>query len=134
MGVLRATLALASGDVLTTPVALNVSQAAGADSGYIMRAKVLKTAVHNDALVVYKGNDKLTSAYVYVKNMDPEREKYVYLYNDANSDDVFAKLAGGEFCFVPVAPDQTIKAYATRVDTIVELGVFGLDSSAVTLS
>ena len=85
MGVLRATLALASGDVLTTPVALNVSQAAGADSGYIMRAKVLKTAVHNDALVVYKGNDKLTSAYVYVKNMDPEREKYVYLYNDANS-------------------------------------------------
>ncbi len=134
MGVLRATLALASGDVLTTPVALNVIQAAGADSGYIMRAKVLKTAVHNDALVVYKGNDKLTSAYVYVKNMDPEREKYVYLYNDANSDDVFAKLAGGEFCFVPVAPDQTIKAYATRVDTIVELGVFGLDSSAVTLS
>ena len=134
MGTLRATLALASGDVLTTPVALNVVQAAGADSGYIMRAKVLKTAVHDDALVVYKGNDKLTSAYVYVKNMDPEREKYVYLYNDANSNDVFAKLAGGEFCFVPVAPDQTIKAYATRVDTIVELGVFGLDSSAVTLS
>ena len=134
MGVLRATLALASGDVLTTPVALNVSQAAGADSGYIMRAKVLKTAVHDDALVVYKANDKLTSAYIYVKNMDPEREKYVYLYNDANSNDVFAKLAGGEFCFVPVAPDQTIKAYATRVDTIVELGVFGLDSSAVTLS
>ena len=134
MGTLRATLALASGDVLTTPVALNVSQAAGADSGYIMRAKVLKTAVHDDALVVYKANDKLTSAYIYVKNMDPEREKYVYLYNDANSNDVFAKLAGGEFCFVPVAPDQTIKAYATRVDTIVELGVFGLDSSAVTLS
>ena len=134
MGVLRATLALASGDVLTTPVALNVVQAAGADSGYIMRAKVLKTAVHDDALVVYKANDKLTSAYIYVKNMDPEREKYVYLYNDANSNDVFAKLAGGEFCFIPVAPDQTIKAYATRVDTIVELGVFGLDSSAVTLS
>jgi len=134
MGTLRATLALASGDVLTTPVALNVVQAAGADSGYIMRAKVLKTAVHDDALVVYKANDKLTSAYIYVKNMDPEREKYVYLYNDANSNDVFAKLAGGEFCFVPVAPDQTIKAYATRVDTIVELGVFGLDSSAVTLS
>ena len=134
MGTLRATLALASGDVLTTPVALNVVQAAAADSGYIMRAKVLKTAVHDDALVVYKANDKLTSAYIYVKNMDPEREKYVYLYNDANSNDVFAKLAGGEFCFVPVAPDQTIKAYATRVDTIVELGVFGLDSSAVTLS
>lgn len=134
MGTLRATLALASGDVLTTPVALNVVQAAGADSGYIMRAKVLKTAVHDDALVVYKENDKLTSAYIYVKNMDPEREKYVYLYNDANSNDVFAKLAGGEFCFVPVAPDQTIKAYATRVDTIIELGVFGLDSSAVTLS
>tara|TARA_Y100000114_G_scaffold157154_1_gene187500 strand:- start:1184 stop:1588 length:405 start_codon:yes stop_codon:yes gene_type:complete len=134
MGTLRATLSLASADVLSSPISVSVSSAATADSGLLSRAKILKTAVHDDALKVYKENDKLTSAYLYVKNLDTETEKYVYLYNDANSNDVFAKLAGGEFCFVPVAPDQTIKAYATRVDTLVEYGVFGLDSSAVTLA
>ena len=131
MGTLRATLSLASSDVLSSPIALNVSAAVSADSGLLSRAKVAQVAVNAAALKVYKADDKVTSAYLYVKNL--EREKYVYLYNDAN-DDVFAKLAGGEFCFVPVAPDQDIKAYATRVDTLVEYGVFGLDSSAVTLS
>tara|TARA_R110002012_G_scaffold311209_1_gene520575 strand:- start:19 stop:420 length:402 start_codon:yes stop_codon:yes gene_type:complete len=133
MGTLRATLSLASSDVLSSPIALNVSAAVSADSGLLSRAKVAQVAVNAAALKVYKADDKVTSAYLYVKNLDVEREKYVYLYNDAN-DDVFAKLAGGEFCFVPVAPDQDIKAYATRVDTLVEYGVFGLDSSAVTLS
>jgi len=30
--------------------------------------------------------------------------------------------------------NKTFKCYATRVDTMVEYGVFGLDSSAVTLA
>ena len=95
---------------------------------------MLKTAVHNDALVVYKADDKLTSAYLYVRNLDPEKEKYIYIYNDTDSDALVAKIAGGEFCFVPVAVNKTYKAYATRVDTLLEYAAFGLDSSAVTLS
>ena len=98
------------------------------------RAKILKTAVHNDALVVYKANDKLVSGYLYVKNLANEKEQYVYLYQDSDNDDVFAKIGGGEFAFIPVKVDKTIKAYATQVDTMVEFAVFGLDSSAVTLS
>jgi len=35
---------------------------------------------------------------------------------------------------LPVQNDQTLKAYGTDVDQMIEYAVFGLDSSAVTLS
>jgi hypothetical protein len=134
MGNLRTTLRLQSTDVLTTSIDLVCASSINADSGSVGRAKILKTSVHNDALVVYKANDKLVSGYLYVKNLANEREKYVYLYQDSDNDDVFAKIGGGEFAFIPVKVDKTIKAYATEVDTLVEFAVFGLDSSAVTLA
>jgi hypothetical protein len=134
MGNLRTTLRLQSTDVLTTSIDLVCASSINADSGSVGRAKILKTSVHNDALVVYKANDKLVSGYLYVKNLANEREKYVYLYQDSDNDDVFAKIGGGEFAFIPVKVDKTIKAYATQVDTLVEFAVFGLDSSAVTLA
>ena len=134
MGNLRTTLRLQSTDVLTTSIDLVCASSINADSGSVGRAKILKTAVHNDALVVYKANDKLVSAYLYVKNLANEREEFVYLYQDSDNDDQFAKIGGGEFAFIPVKIDKTIKAFATKVDTLVEFAVFGLDSSAVTLA
>jgi len=130
MGVLRGALTLSSTDVLSIPINLSVDAAFLADGGSIGRAKVLKTSVHNNALDLYVANDKLVTAYLYAKNLDPEREKYMYIYNNANSNDVVAKLGGGEFCFIPVAADQNLKCYGTRVDSIIEFAVFGLDSSA----
>tara|TARA_E500000305_G_scaffold103629_1_gene99283 strand:- start:206 stop:610 length:405 start_codon:yes stop_codon:yes gene_type:complete len=134
MAKVSSTLSISSTDVLSSNLSLIVNSSIDADSGNLSRAKVLKTAVHNDALVVYKSNDKLEAAYLYVKNMDAEKNKYIYLYQDTDNDDVFAKIGGGEFAFLPVAIDKTIKVYATRIDTMVEYAVFGLDSSAVTLS
>ena len=130
MGVLRGALTLSSTDVLSIPINLSVDAAFLADGGSIGRAKVLKTSVHNNALDLYVANDKLVTAYLYAKNLDPEREKYMYIYNNANSNDIVAKLGGGEFCFIPVAADQNLKCYGTRVDSIIEFAVFGLDSSA----
>jgi hypothetical protein len=134
MAEVRVSLSLSSADVLTTPVNIQTIASVEADSGYITRSKVLQTAVNANALVVYKADDKLVSAYLYVRNLDAEKENFIYLYNDTDNDDLVAKIGGGEFCFVPVAVDKTYKAYATKVDTLVEYAAFGLDSSAVTLS
>tara|TARA_A100000172_G_C3032564_1_gene107272 strand:- start:1040 stop:1414 length:375 start_codon:yes stop_codon:yes gene_type:complete len=123
-----------SSDVLTTSIDISTSAAIIADGGSIGRAKVLKTAVHSDALVVYKADDKLVNANLYVKNLETEKENYVYIYNDTDSDAHVAKIPGGEFAFIPVAVDKTYKVFATRVDSLVEFAIFGLDSSAVTLS
>lgn len=105
-----------------------------ADAGSMIRAKVAQTAVNANALVVYKEDDKLTSAYLYVQNLDSEKENFIYIYQDTDNDDLVAKIGGGEFAFIPVAVNKTFKCYATKVDTMVEYGVFGLDSSAVTLA
>ena len=134
MGSVRATLRLQSSDVLTTSVDINTISTVDADGGSVGRAKILKTAVHNDALVVYKASDKLVNALLYVKNLESVKENYVYIYNDTDSDALVAKIPGGQFALIPVAVDKTYKVYGTVVDGIVEYAVFGLDSSAVTLS
>ena len=130
MGLLRGALTLTSSDVLSIPINLSVNASFNADGGSIGRAKVSKTAVHNNALDLYVANDKLITAYLYAKNLEAEKENFMYIYNNANSNDVVAKLGGGEFCFIPVAADQNLKCYGTRVDSIIEFAVFGLDSSA----
>ena len=68
---------------------------------------------------------------LYVKNLDVELEQYVYVYNDTDDDKLVAKIGGGEFAFIPVAVDKAYAVYATKVDTMVEYGVFGNDNSTV---
>ncbi len=134
MGVLNASISLGSPDVLSSPVDVSLGISVSADSGTITRSKVAATGV-TGAVTIYKSNDKLESAYVYVKNMHEEREKFAYVFVDSATDDpVFLKIAGNEFAFMPVKNDVTLKAYVTQPDQIIEYGVFGLDSSSVTLS
>lgn len=134
MGTLKASLTLSTADVLSSDVQLTCSSSVNADSGSMMRVKLLGTAAGSDAITIYKASDKVDNAYVYIKNMDAERENYIYVYADSASDDpVIMKIAGGEFAYFPAKSDQVLKAYATKVDTIVEYGVFGLDSSSVKL-
>ena len=135
MGTVRASLSLSTSTVMTSPISIGVNMTINADSGHVQRVKVLGTAAGSDAITVYKASDKLENAYLYIKNMSAEKEKYIFVYADSSSDDpVVMKIGGGEFAFVPAKNDQTMKAYGTDVDQMVEYAVFGLDSSAVTLS
>ena len=97
----------------------------------ISSADVLSTSVDISVLAkVYTLNDKSESAYLYLRNMDAEKENYVTIYNDTDSDGHVAKVGGGEFCFIPVAVTKSYRVFGTRVDSMVEFAVFGLDSSA----
>jgi hypothetical protein len=62
--------------------------------------------------------------------MEAELENYLYVYNDTDSDGLVAKIAGGEFAFIPVAVDKKYVVYATKIDSMVEYGVFGNDNSS----
>jgi hypothetical protein len=135
MGTVRANIRVSSSDVLATTVDIATDVSLTADSGAINRAKVVATAAGATAQVVHKANEKLNRAYIYVRNLSSETEKYVYLYADTAADDpVLSKLGGGEFCFMPVDPAVNLKVYGTDVDQLVEYAVFGLDSSAVRYS
>ena len=137
MASVSVSLRISSSDVLTAPFAIAVEHSLEADSGAIIRAKLKSTTAEASALTVYKADDKLTSAYLYVKNMSDEDEKFVYVYNDTDNDDLVAKIGGGEFAFIPVAVNKTFKAYysggATGRQPMVEYAVFGYDNSDNTL-
>lgn len=135
MATIKAVLSLTSNGVLSSPLNVSVTSDVLADSGSLIRGKVLGTAAGSDATVIYKASDKLQAAYVYIRNLEKEKESYIYVYADTAADDpVVLKVAGGEFAFFPAQNDVNLKAYGTRVDQVVEYGVFGLDSSAVRLS
>jgi len=131
MATVRASLSLNSADVLTSALALTTVANLTCDSGALIRAKVKATDHDTTALRIYAANQCNERAYVYLKNLDSELEQYVYIYNDSDSDGLVAKIGGGEFAFVPVAVDKAYVVYATKVDTMVEYGVFGNDNSSV---
>ena len=135
MGLVRTNIRISTVDVLASNIDITSSVTLVADSGNVQRLKVLGTTDGSSSQTIHKANEKLNRAYLYVKNLGNETEKYAYVYADTSSDDpVLAKLGGGEFCFMPVDPAVTLKIYGTDVDQIGEYAVFGLDSSAVRYS
>jgi len=135
MATVRATISLSSTTVMPTPINIGANMTVNADSGTVQRVKILGTASDSNPVMIYKANDKLSNAYLYIKNLASEKEKYISIFADSSSDDpTVVKLGGGEFAFIPVNSAQTLKAFGTDVDQMVEFAVFGLDSSAVTLS
>ena len=135
MATVRVALRVSSADVLTSTLDVSVASNLLADSGSLVWAKVKGTAADTDDLVVYKANDKLESAYLYIRNLDEKKENYIFVRNETESNTALvAKIGGGEFAFIPVAVDNTYQCIATKVNTMVEYGVFGLDNSSVTLA
>ena len=135
MATVRATISLSSTTVMPTPINIGANMTVSADSGTVQRVKILGTSSGSNPVMIYKANDKLSNAYLYIKNLASEKEKYISIFADSASDDpTVVKLGGGEFAFIPVNSAQTLKAFGTDVDQMVEFAVFGLDSSAVTLS
>jgi hypothetical protein len=130
MGSVTTTLRITSADVLSTAINLTATSLLNADSGTLSKAKVLKTAVDANALEVYTLNDKSESAYLYLRNMEADKENYVTIYNDTDNDGHVAKVGGREFCFIPVDVTKSYRVFGTRVDSMVEFAIFGLDSSA----
>lgn len=135
MANIRANISLQSPGVMSSPLSLSASTNLLADSGSLIRGKVLGTSAGSDATVINKPSDKLDVAYVFIQNLATEKEDYIYVYADTSNDDpVIMKLAAGEFAFFPAKNDTSLKAYGTKVDQLIDYGVFGLDSSAVRLS
>tara|TARA_R100001440_G_scaffold66350_2_gene87353 strand:- start:69 stop:476 length:408 start_codon:yes stop_codon:yes gene_type:complete len=129
MASVRATLSLSSVGVLSSPLNISVNSLLVVDSGSLIRAKVKGTAADSNDLAIYIENQCTERAYLYIKNMERELENYIYVHNDTDTG-LVAKIGGGEFAFIPINPDKKLEVYATRVDTMVEYGVFGNDDSS----
>lgn len=135
MGTITANISLSSSDVLPSPMSVTTEAVLSADSGSLVRAQVKGTTADTDDLVLYKANDKLERAYLYIKNLDSELENYIIVRNETESNTaVVAKIGGGEFAFIPVGVDKTYEAIGTKANQTIEYGVFGFDNSSVSLA
>ena len=128
MATVRVLLTLSSGDVMTSPLSLSVDSNLSVDSGSLIRAKVKGTAADTNDLAIYIANQCSDRAYLYIKNLEEELENYIYIHNDTDTG-LVAKIGGGEFAFIPVSPDKKYEVYGTKVDSMIEYGVFGNDDS-----
>tara|TARA_R110002049_G_scaffold162710_1_gene328442 strand:+ start:304 stop:711 length:408 start_codon:yes stop_codon:yes gene_type:complete len=129
MANIRVSLNITSSNVLSSALNISLEKIISVDSGNLIRAKVKGVAADSNDLAVYIANQCSERAYLYIKNLETELENYIYVHNDTDTG-LVAKLGGGEFAFIPINPDKKHEVYATKVDTMIEYGVFGNDDSA----
>jgi hypothetical protein len=124
------TLSSAAGDLITDALSLVDSNAITAsETTGLAKKKVTATAVHATATVLYTADDFAAPAYIYIKNTHGTTSEYIWVYDDTTSGDpVILKMAGGDWAFMPLKGDRTIKAYAPSGNNPqIEFMVFGTD-------
>ena len=126
------TLTSAAGDLTTDALSLSDSTSTTitdmATTG-LARAKVQATAVHATATVLYTADDYAAGPLIYIKNTDSSATEYIWVYDDTTSGDpVILKMAGGDWAFMPIKGDKTLKAYApSGGNPFIEWIVYGTD-------
>lgn len=89
---------------------------------------VKATSVGATATLIYTADDFAAPAYLFLQNKDTTSSDFIFIYDDTTSGDpVIAKLAGGDFAFLPLNADKTLRAYATTNPTNLEYAIFGTD-------
>ena len=81
------------------------------------------------ATVLYTADDYAAGPHLYIKNTATTASEYIWVYDDTTSGDpVILKMAGGDWAFMPIKGDKTLKAYAPSGNNpYIEYMVFGTD-------
>ena len=126
------TLTSAAGDLTTDALSLSDSTSmtlTNMGTTGLARAKVSATAVHATATVLYTADDYAAGPHLYIKNTETSSSEFIWVYDDTTSGDpVILKMAGGDWAFMPIKGDKTLKAYAPSGNNpYVEFIVYGTD-------
>ena len=126
------TLTSAAGDLITDALSLSDSISTtitNMGTTGLARAKVSATAVHATATILYTADDYAAGPHLYIKNTAAASSEYIWVYDDTTSGDpVILKMAGGDWAFMPIKGDKTLKAYAPSGNNpYIEFIVYGTD-------
>ena len=83
----------------------------------------------NHTVVVNK-NDFTSPAFLYVKNTADYHasNNIAYFYYDNHGAEDVMEIRGGKFAFIPLNPQNNLKAYTSTIDTIIEYMVIGTEA------
>ena len=116
MATVTSKLTLTSADLLTQNLNLSLSKSITAShTTGVARAPITSTAkgTASGQVTLYTADDYAAIAYLYVKNTNTTAANKIYIYDDTSTGDpIWMQLQGGEFAFIPMHGDKTLKAYA----------------------
>ena len=132
MATIIPTLTISSSDLLTDALSLTTTTTITASHTKGLARAVVKSTAKGTAsgqVTLYTGDDYAAIAYLFVKNTSATAANKIYIYDDTSSGDpILIQLAGGDFTFIPMHGDKTLKAYNPNgTDPIVEWMVIGTD-------
>tara|TARA_R100000734_G_C3310264_1_gene101036 strand:+ start:240 stop:638 length:399 start_codon:yes stop_codon:yes gene_type:complete len=132
MGTITSEIILSSTDLLTDTLDINTTATITAShTTGLARRPITSTAkgTASGQVTLYTSDDFTNKeVYLYVKNTDDTSTDYVYIFDDAvTGDPDWISLKGGEWAFLPIGYQTTLKAYAQTSGTVVEWMVFGTD-------
>jgi formaldehyde-activating enzyme involved in methanogenesis len=132
MATITPTLTLTSSDLLTDALSLSTTTTITASHTTGLARAVVKSTAKGTAsgqITLYTADDYAAIAYLFVKNISATAANKIYIYDDTSSGDpILIQLAGGDFTFIPMHGDKTLKAYNPNgTDPIVEWMVIGTD-------
>jgi hypothetical protein len=132
MATITPTLTLTSSDLLTDALSLSTTTTITASHTTGLARAVVKSTAKGTAsgqITLYTADDYAAIAYLFVKNISTTAANKIYIYDDTSSGDpILIQLAGGDFTFIPMHGDKTLKAYNPNgTDPIVEWMVIGTD-------
>ena len=132
MATTTATITLSSTDLVSDTI--NFTQSASVTASHttgMARAAVTSTAkaTASGQVTLYTGDDYAAIAYLYIKNTNSTPANKIYIYDDTSTGDpIFMQLAGGDWAWVPMHGDKTLKAYAPNgSDPVMEWMGVGTD-------
>jgi hypothetical protein len=121
-------LNVASGTLTSDSINISVSKNLTVTGHLAGVIKITDTSKGGTNEIIYTADDFAAIAYLYLKNTDTTATDYIYVYDDTSSGDpVILKLGGGDFAFLPLNADKTLRAYATTANTVLEYALFGTD-------
>jgi len=83
-----------------------------------------------DHTVVIDKNNFTSPAFLYVKNTADYHasNNIAYFYYDNHGAEDVMEIRGGKFAFIPLNPQNNLKAYTSTIDTIIEYMVIGTEA------
>ena len=132
MATLTAQLNLDSKDLLTDRLSvITTASVTMANTTGLARRPVTSTAkgTASGQVTLYTADDFAAIAYLYVKNTSTTAANKIYIYNDTSTGDpLIVQLAGGDWMWMPMHGDKTLKAYNPNgTNPVIEWMVFGTD-------
>ena len=132
MATIAAKLSLSSSDLLSDTLSFTQSASVTASHTTGMARAVVKSTAKGTAtgqVTLYTADDYAAIAYLYIKNTNTTAANKIYIYDDTSTGDpIFMQLAGGDWAWVPMHGDKTLKAYAPNgSNPIMEWMVVGTD-------